>query len=95
MRLIHTSFLFLKTNLCSKNLAALTSDLDRRILLQEVANPLDEASNSLVLFRTPRQVANSLHSLADSMMLLPVSLKFGIWATVRSGKLSSIQASQL
>ena len=57
--------LVLITNLCSKILAALTSDLGSRtiLLLEEVSSPLEER-------RVPLEVASSLHSLADSIVLL-------------------------
>ena len=74
---IKTRFLVSQTNLCSKILAALTSDLGSRtiLLLEEVSNPLEET-------RIPLQVASSLHSLADSMVLLQ-PLEFAIVATVK------------
>ena len=61
----YTLFLVLKTNLCSKILAALISDLGSRttLLLEDVSSPLEEVSSSL-------EVASSLHSLADSIVLL-------------------------
>ena len=64
--------LVLKTNLCSKILAALISDLGSRttLLLEEVSSPLEEVSSSLEERRVPLEVASSLHSLADSIVLL-------------------------
>ena len=61
----------LKTNLCSKTLAALTSDLGSLIihLLEEVSSPLEERKIPLEK-RVPLEVASSLHSLADSIVLL-------------------------
>ena len=65
----------LKPNLSSRILAALISDLERRttLPLDRVSRPLwitfEEVSNSLEK-RTPLEVASSLHSLADSIMLL-------------------------
>ena len=61
----YTLFLVLKTNLCSKILAALISDLGSRtiLLLEDVSSPLEER-------RVPLEVASSLHSLADSIVLL-------------------------
>ena len=69
---ICTRFLIWKTNLCSKILAALNSDLGNRtiFLLEEVSSPLEERRITLELVRTPLEVASSLHSLADSIMLL-------------------------
>ena len=73
-----------ETNLCSKILAALTSDLGSRtiLLLEEVSNPLEETRIPLEEVRTPLQVASSLHSLADSIVLLQ-PLEFAIAATVK------------
>ena len=83
---IYTLFLVLKTNLCSKILAALISDLgsrttllledvsspleERRIPLEEVSSSLEEVSSPLEERRVPLEVASSLHSLADSIVLL-------------------------
>ena len=55
----------LKTDLCSKILAALTSDLGSLtiLLVEEVSRPLEDK-------RIPLEVASSLHSLADSITLL-------------------------
>ena len=75
----YTLFLVLKTNLCSKILAALISDLGSRttLLLEDVSSPLEEVSSSLEERRipleerrVPLEVASSLHSLADSIVLL-------------------------
>ena len=68
----YTLFLVLKTNLCSKILAALISDLGSRttLLLEDVSRPLEEVSSSLEERRVPLEVASSLHSLADSIVLL-------------------------
>ena len=68
----YSLFLVLKTNLCSKILAALISDLGSRttLLLEEVSSPLEEVSSSLEERRVPLEVASSLHSLADSIVLL-------------------------
>ena len=62
----------LKTDLCSKILAALTSDLGSLtiLLLEEVSRPLDESRIPLEVARIPLEVASSLHSLADSITLL-------------------------
>ena len=64
--------LVLITNLCSKILAALTSDLGSRtiLLLEEVSSPLEERKIPLEETRVPLEVASSLHSLADSIVLL-------------------------
>ena len=69
---IYKLFLVLKTNLCSKILAALNSDLGSRttLLLEDVSSPLEEVSSSLEERRVPLEVASSLHSLADSIVLL-------------------------
>ena len=69
---ICTRFFIWKTNLCSKTLAALNSDLGNRaiFLLEEVSSPLEERRIPLELLRTPLEVASSLHSLADSIVLL-------------------------
>ena len=68
----YSLFLVLKTNLCSKILAALISDLGNRttLLLEDVSSPLEEVSSSLEERRVPLEVASSLHSLADSIVLL-------------------------
>ena len=69
---ICTRFFIWKTNLCSKTLAALNSDLGNRaiFLLEEVSSPLEERRIPLELVRISLEVASSLHSLADSIVLL-------------------------
>ena len=66
----------LKTDLCSKILAALTSDLGSLtiLLLEELSRPLDERRIPFEVVRIPLEVASSLHSLADSMALLLLPL---------------------
>ena len=68
----YSRLLVLTTNLCSKILAALTSDLGSLtiLLLEEVSRPLEERRIPLEVARIPLEVASSLHSLADSMALL-------------------------
>ena len=71
----------MKTNLCSKTLAALTSDLGSLIihLLEEVSSPLEERKIPLEEKRVPLEVASSLHSLADSIVLLLLLLPLCNW----------------
>ena len=69
---LYTRLFVSKTDLCSKILAALTSDLGSLtiLLLEEVSRPLEERRIPLDVARIPLEVASSLHSLADSIVLL-------------------------
>lgn len=94
---IYKHFFILKTNLCSKILAALISDLGSRttLLLEDVSSSLEEVSSPLEERRIPLEVASSLHSLADSIVLLLPLCNFEEKGCSKiSGKLSSTQASQ-